>query len=276
MIAAWGDSDEDESEEEANFVLMAKSDSESENEDLEPSIPKLKKKLLSYSKEKVVNMLIAYMNNFHNACAENDELATALTDLKHETKHLTDCKLELEKKNVVLEETGSQGVSCLRAEIEILNEKIASLEKSKDVDSSCINSLKSECDETKHELNVRIQQNEKLQKELNEVKKCSTLSNINSKMHAWLYGTQCKKRTGLGFKEKSKTWNPKGKYVGLPEYKTCMFCGNGGHETSECLKRSMALERNLCYVRQIWVRKDSFYASHKKGPKQVWVPKSNN
>ena len=65
------------------------------------------------------------------------------------------------------------------------------------------------------------------------------------------------------------------KYVGLYENIVCFCCGKTGHYRYACSLRKYAMERNMIYVEQIWVRKDKICMSRRMGPKWIWVPKTN-
>ena len=60
------------------------------------------------------------------------------------------------------------------------------------------------------------------------------------------------------------------KYVGLPENIACFHCGKTGHYRYACRIRRYAMESNLTYVKQIWVRKDELRMSKGMGPKWIW------
>ena len=51
------------------------------------------------------------------------------------------------------------------------------------------------------------------------------------------------------------------KYVGLPENIVCFHFGKTGHYRYACPISRYAMERNLVYVKQIWVRKDELCVS---------------
>lgn len=69
---------------------------------------------------------------------------------------------------------------------------------------------------------------------------------------------------------------PKRKYVDLPEYLICNFCGNNGRLIDDFNIKKKRVAKNVRYVSQIWVRKNLLEAPRKKkGPKQIWVPKTN-
>jgi len=65
------------------------------------------------------------------------------------------------------------------------------------------------------------------------------------------------------------------KYVGLPKNIIFFHCGKMGHYRYACPIRRYAMESNLIYVKQIWVRKDELHMSKGMGPKWIWVRKTN-
>jgi len=65
-------------------------------------------------------------------------------------------------------------------------------------------------------------------------------------------------------------------YVGLPENIVCYHCGKTGHVRYICSSKKNALERNLGYVKQIWVRKEDLFLLKGLRPKKIWVPKTNH
>jgi len=103
-------------------------------------------------------------------------------------------------------------------------------------------------------------------------------------------------KVGLGFG--SHAYKPityerdfrKRKYVALPEYLVCNFCGKTGHLWNACEERRKKEDKNIEYVRnlkekptktsknkvtkKVWVRKDQLsFVTNGKGPNLVWVPK---
>jgi len=65
------------------------------------------------------------------------------------------------------------------------------------------------------------------------------------------------------------------KYAGLPENIVCFHCGKMGHYRYACPARRYVMNKNLVYVKQVWVRKDELYMSKGMGPKWIWVFKIN-
>jgi len=63
------------------------------------------------------------------------------------------------------------------------------------------------------------------------------------------------------------------KYMGLPENIVCFHCGKTWHYRYACPIRRYAMDRNLVYAKQIWVRKDELCVSKGMGPKGFGFPK---
>ena len=92
----------------------------------------------------------------------------------------------------------------------------------------------------------------------------------------WLNNHHNRGRKGLGFVKKHTVYPCNRKYVGLPENIVCYHCGKTGHTRYTCPSRKHALEKNYNCVKQIWVKKEDLYMLKRMGPKQIWVPKTNN
>ena len=91
----------------------------------------------------------------------------------------------------------------------------------------------------------------------------------------WLNTHHNHGKKGLGFVKRNTVYPAQRKYVGLPENIVCFHCGKTGHYRYSCASRNYAIEKNLVYVKQIWVRKDELHMSKGMGPKWIWVPKTN-
>ncbi|XP_074318888.1 uncharacterized protein LOC141655722 [Silene latifolia] len=57
----------------------------------------------------------------------------------------------------------------------------------------------------------------------------------------------------------------KHKYVGLPEYKICKFCGHTGHVFNACGKWLKHLDQNIKVVKKMWIMKDILDTGHMRG-----------
>ena len=91
----------------------------------------------------------------------------------------------------------------------------------------------------------------------------------------WLNTHHNRGRKGLGFVTKCTIYPVNRKYVGLPENIVCFHFEKTGHYRYACPSRRYAMDKNLVYVKQIWVRKDEFSVCKGMGPKWIWVPKTN-
>jgi len=82
-------------------------------------------------------------------------------------------------------------------------------------------------------------------------------------------------RKGLGIVTKRTIYPVNRKYVGLPENIVRFYCGKIGHYRYACPSRKNAMNKNLVYVKQVWVRKNEIFVSKGMGPRWIWVPKTN-
>jgi len=95
-------------------------------------------------------------------------------------------------------------------------------------------------------------------------------------------------KAGLGYtRQRTRTnWSPRettwikeyqrGKYVMTKEMHVCFHCGKNGHKIHECPAKRFSANKNSKSVKYVWIRKDQQDVNVvEKGPKSVWVPKSN-
>ena len=99
--------------------------------------------------------------------------------------------------------------------------------------------------------------------------------NRSSQALNWLNTHFNRGKKGLSFVTKRTVYPVNRKYVGLPENIVCFHYGKTMHYRYACPIRRYAMESNLTYVKQIWVRKDEICSSKRMGPKWIWVPKTN-
>jgi len=98
--------------------------------------------------------------------------------------------------------------------------------------------------------------------------------NNSSEALNWLDTHHSQNKTRLGFV--NRRVKPVNKiYVGLQENIICFHCGRTGHYRYTCPLRKSIMQRNLLYVKQIWIRKGDTFTSKKMGRKWIWVPKTN-
>ncbi|XP_070010149.1 uncharacterized protein [Nicotiana sylvestris] len=105
----------------------------------------------------------------------------------------------------------------------------------------------------KYELYKRDEQIRVLKEDLNKVKHeldrtCKW--NRSSDALSWLYEHHSSNKRGLGYKTSTPKWDPKSKYLTLPENKTCTHCGKTGHYKSECIAKEKASQKNKELVQE--------------------------
>jgi len=132
--------------------------------------------------------------------------------------------------------------------------------------------LEKESLDLKQKMESLLVENKNLHEKLKQVEAdFSTNRRWNQASQAlnWLSKNHNHGKKGLGFVKKHTVYPCNRKYVGLPENTICFHCGKTGHYRYACSSRKYAIERNLIYVKQIWVRKDEICMSNGKGPK--WI-----
>jgi len=85
----------------------------------------------------------------------------------------------------------------------------------------------------------------------------------------WLNTQHIHGRKGLGFETKHTVYPANIKYVGLFENIVYFHCGKTRHYRYACPLKRYATDKNLVYVKQIWVRKDELSMS--KGMRPKWI-----
>jgi len=85
----------------------------------------------------------------------------------------------------------------------------------------------------------------------------------------WLNNHHNRTKKGLGFVTKRVIYLVNRKYVGLPENIVCFHCDKKGYYHYTCSLRKYAMEKNLIYVKHIWVRKDEICMP--KGMEPKWI-----
>ncbi|XP_070047919.1 uncharacterized protein [Nicotiana tomentosiformis] len=98
---------------------------------------------------------------------------------------------------------------------------------------------------------------------------------------SWLQEHYNSNRREIGFENLPPKWDPKSKYLTLPENKICTHCGKTGHYKSECIAKEKTSQKNKKFVQGKnrlpgWAKKNLIHPfAYRKGPKLVWVPKTN-
>ena len=138
--------------------------------------------------------------------------------------------------------------------------------------------LEKEFLESKQKVESLLVENNKLLEKLKQVeldlaanKRWSSCSQVLN----WPNTHHKQGKKDLGFVNEHTVYPVNRKYVGLSENTVCFHCEKTEHYRYACSSRKYVIERNLIYVKQIWVRKDEICMSKEMGPKWIWVPKTN-
>ena len=181
-----------------------------------------------------------------------------------ENKILKSEKIEIDMENFVLHED--------------LNKSKETLSMKEKAFATDFTRLENESFELKQKVESLLDENRKLLEKLKQVESDLAANrrwNRSSQALNWLNTHFTRSKKGLGFVTKRTVYPVNRKYVGLPENIVCFHCGKKGHYRYTCPIRRYAMESNLIYVKQIWVKKDEFRMFKGMGPKWMWVPKIN-
>jgi len=178
------------------------------------------------------------------------------------------------------------------SELEMSNKRIKELEKERDDTASLLKDSISKCESLTSEIEVL---KSKLREALDVSKKWEGSANALKILNKYRHNTN---KEGLGFQGKNPSKQNlnapdptkrdfrKRKYVNLPEYVFCTFCGKNGHKFSACNRGYNFFYSNGKYeiakkpyprykFKQVWVRKDELPPPpNMEGPTKKWVPKT--
>ena len=192
------------------------------------------------------------------------DLKRDIRKLEHANEVLESEKHEVDDKNLVLLEDLERIKEALKLKEDSFVTDFAKLEK--------------ESLDLKERVESLLVKNNRLSEKLKQVE-----TDLAANRH-WDQATQVlnwpnthhkQGKKDLGFVNEHTVYPVNRKYVGLSKNTVCFYCGKTGHYRYACSSRKYAIERNLIYVKQIWVRKDEICMSNGKGPKWIWVPKTN-
>jgi len=239
-------------------------DSNSDDEPLE-SLAQLKDKERGLSKAKLEELLFILMDECDAINSENCMLKDACSELKkdtreleHENKILKSEETEIDMSNLVLHEDLKKFKETLSLKEEGFAADFAKFEN--------------ESLELNQKVESLLMENKKLLENLKQVELDLATNrrwNRASRVLNWLNMHHNRGKKGLGFVTKRTVYPVNRKYVSLLENIVCFHCGKMGHSQYACPSRMYATNKNLVYVKQVWVRKDELSVSKGMGPK--WI-----
>ncbi|XP_070004627.1 uncharacterized protein [Nicotiana sylvestris] len=203
-------------------------------------------------------------------------------DLKAKRKNLESSASESDSKNTKLKNQVLElDTSILELRYENLKLKLGTGKKK--VDHTHI-TLEENLGKMKDELYKKDEQIRVLKEDLGKVKHeldraCKW--NKSSDALSWLPEHHSSNKSGFGYGTPTPKWDTKSKYITLLENKICTHCGKTGHYKSECNAKEKASQNNKTFVQEKnrlsgWAKRNLIHPfAYRKGPKLVWVPKTN-
>ena len=270
VSSIWGDSSDEETsdnEEAANLCLVAQEEQfDNEVYDSEPSYSELQELFLEMREEfQKIAKEVCFLRK------ENKFLIKKISETPSISTSVS-CEKTIEFGSLASEETQSSE-KVQSTEASHSSEPILSIEKTKEASSdNCSN-----CENL-------LQEKERLSLALEKFSMGSSMLKIVLKSQKAFHN-----RHGIGYKPKPKKWvEPKEKsYMryfrksseNISPYSFCNYCNKKGHTQSQCFHK-----KNGPVNAYKWVPKGTYVAkvltdqelsTNPKGPKRVWVPKSN-
>lgn len=244
MVAAWGESSDEDSddEDEDEQALMENGESDEESE---VSIIHLKDKIKFLSKERLSELLLDFIDESEDINNEKKQLSKEYVILKAKCKNL-----ELRVSETVSENTALKNqVHTIQSNVlELRSENLKlKLGTSKKIADCTQLTLEENVGKLKDELYKKDEQVRILTEDLGKVKHeldktCKW--NRSSDALSWLQEHHSSNRRGIGFGNLPPKWDPKSKYLTLPNNKICTHGGNTGYYKSECTAKEKASQKN--------------------------------
>ncbi|XP_070008194.1 uncharacterized protein [Nicotiana sylvestris] len=219
MVAAWGESSYEDSEDKTGdkqtFMAIGESDDEQE-----VSVIHLKDKIKFFSKEKLSELLLDFIDESEVINNEKEQLSRECVILKAKCKNLEFRASESDR-------TGKKKADHTHLTLE---ENLGKMKDELYKRDEQIRVLKEDLGKVKHELDRTCKWNN------------------SSDALSWLQDHHSCNKKGLGYGTPTPKWDPKSKYITLLENKICTHCGKTGHYKSECNAKEKASQKNKIYV----------------------------
>ncbi|XP_070036070.1 uncharacterized protein [Nicotiana tomentosiformis] len=223
------ESDDEDGDEQA-LMAIGESDGESHKES-EVSIIHPKDKIKFFSKEKLSELLLAFIDESEVINKEKEHLSKDCVILKAKCKNLKLRVSETVSENTALKnQVHTFEANVLELKSENLKLKLGTSKKT--VDCTQL-TLEENIGKLKDELYRKNEQVRVLKEDLGRVKhKLDRTSKWNRSSDAlsWLQEHHSSNRRGLGFGNQLPKWDPKSKYLTLPENNICTHCGSSEEE----------------------------------------------
>ncbi|XP_070057648.1 uncharacterized protein [Nicotiana tomentosiformis] len=288
---------------------------EDDDDDGEVNFLDVQGNLKSYSPKKLMSLANVLIYTYQSLISDKNALTVELGDIEHERddlvvvvvdlKETIECvkkeKEALTEKVVNIEHERDDllvVVVDLKDTIEELKGegRYEILQKGKEVADDTHIRLKNEIKSVKSSLCIELEKNKQIQEELGKVKSDLEKSlkwTWSSEAITAMYTNNGGNRQGIKFQREKTPYNPHSKYVTVPDSWLCTHCGNTGHFKETYKAKFQSQQKNKVFAKKVitvkkhapsynkrvfptWTKRTLIHPfSHYKGPKLVWVPKSN-
>ncbi|XP_070029695.1 uncharacterized protein [Nicotiana sylvestris] len=240
MVADWRESsdeisDDDDDENEQALMAIGESDI---------SVIHLKDKIKLLSKERLSKLLVELIDESEDVNNEKEHLYKECVIFKAKCNNL---ELRVSENTVLKNQVHTLDSTILELRYENLKLKIGTVKRQLIAQLT----LEENIGKMKDGLYKRDKQVRILKKDLTKVKHDLDRTckwNRSSNALSWLQELHSSNRRGLGFGNLAPKWDPKRKYLTLPENKICTHYGKAGHYKSECTAKEKASQKNKEFV----------------------------
>ncbi|XP_070002785.1 uncharacterized protein [Nicotiana sylvestris] len=286
----------------STFALMAQSDDDEDNGNKEVNFRDVQKNLKSYSPKKLMFLDDVLITGFHSLVEDRDSLTLELGESEQTRDDLVVAVTD-HKKTV---ETLRKEKSDMLAEIADLRETIVkpwtkskpeSSRKGKEIASEEHIRLESEVKAMRFRMCAEIEKNELFQTNLERVNddlEKSLKWTWSSKATTALHTNDYENMQGAGFQREKTPHNPHSKYVTISDNWPYTRCGNTKGFNEDVQAKNQSVQKNKVFAETVttkegpgstykkrtlstWTKRTLIHPlAYYKGPKLVWVPKTNS